>query len=56
MADDLQSTDNDVVLPSKELLMVNRQPMGVATYNVMPDKLKNILPPEEDFKKLLDGE
>lgn len=24
MADDLQPTDNDVVLPSKELLMVNR--------------------------------
>lgn len=38
------------------LLQDYTQPMGVATYNVMPDKLKNILPPEEDFKKLLDGE
>ena len=28
MADDLQPTDNDMVLPSKELLMVNRQPMA----------------------------
>ena len=30
--------------------------MGVATYKVMPEKLKKILPPEEDFKRLLDGE
>ena len=30
MADDLQPTDNDMVLPSKELLMVNRQQIGRA--------------------------
>ncbi len=24
-------------------------------YKVMPEKLKKILPPEEDFKRLLDG-
>ena len=37
------------------LLQDYTQPMGVATYKVMPDKLKKILPPEEDFKKLLEG-
>ncbi len=38
------------------LLQDYTQPMGVATYKVMPEKLKKILPPEEDFKRLLDGE
>lgn len=38
------------------LLQDYTQPMGVATYKVMPEKLKRILPPEEDFKKILDGE
>lgn len=37
------------------LLQDYTQPMGVATYKVMPEKLKKILPPEEDFKRLLDG-
>ncbi len=37
------------------LLQDYTQPMGVATYKVMPEKLKKILPPEEEFKKLLDG-
>mgnify|MGYP004422181307 CR=1 FL=1 len=37
------------------LLQDYTQPMGVATYRVMPEKLKKILPPEEDFKRLLDG-
>ncbi len=37
------------------LLQDYTQPMGVATYKVMPEKLKNILPPEEEFKRLLDG-
>ncbi|MDO4512023.1 MAG: PDDEXK nuclease domain-containing protein [Bacteroidales bacterium] len=32
------------------------QPMGVATYQVMPEKLKEVLPPEEGFKKILEGE
>ena len=37
------------------LLQDYTQPMGVATYKVMPEKLKKILPPEEEFKRLLDG-
>ena len=38
------------------LLQDYTQPMGVATYNVMPEKLKKILPPEEEeFKRLLGG-
>ena len=37
------------------LLQDYTQPMGVATYKVMPEKLKKILPPEEDFKRLLAG-
>ena len=38
------------------LLQDYTQPMGVATYKVMPEKLKKILPPEEEFKRLLDGQ
>ena len=37
------------------LLQDYTQPMGVATYKVMPEKLKKILPQEEEFKRLLDG-
>lgn len=37
------------------LLQDYTQPMGVATYKVMPEKLKKILPPEEEFKKMLAG-
>ena len=37
------------------LLQDYTQPMGVATYRIMPEKLKRILPPEEEFKRLLDG-
>lgn len=37
------------------LLQDYTQPMGVATYKVMPEKLKKILPPEEEFKKILEG-
>lgn len=37
------------------LLQDYTQLMGVATYKVMPEKLKKILPPEEEFKRLLDG-
>ena len=37
------------------LLQDYTQPMGVTTYKVMPEKLKRILPPEEEFKRLLDG-
>ena len=37
------------------LLQDYTQPMGVATYKVMPEKLKKILPPEEEFKRVLDG-
>lgn len=29
------------------------QPMGVATYQVMPEQLKKVLPPEEKMKELL---
>ena len=36
------------------LLQDYTQPMGVATYKVMPENLRRILPPEEEFKKLLD--
>lgn len=36
------------------LLQDYTQPMGVAAYKVMPEKLKKILPPEEEFKKLFD--
>lgn len=32
------------------------QPMGVATYKAMPDKLKKVLPPEEGLKRILGGE
>lgn len=35
------------------LLQDYNQPMGVATYQVMPEKLKKVLPPEEEMKKLL---
>ncbi len=35
------------------LLQDNNQPMGVATYQVMPEKLKKVLPPEDEMKKLL---
>ncbi len=38
------------------LLQDYTQPMGVATYKVMPEKLKKILPPEEEFKKILEGD
>lgn len=38
------------------LLQDYTQPMGVATYSVMPEKLKGVLPPEEEFKKILDRE
>ena len=37
------------------LLQDYTQPMGVATYKVMPEKLKKILPPEEEFKRMLAG-
>ena len=37
------------------LLQDYTQPMGVATNKVMPEKLKKILPPEEEFRKLLEG-
>ena len=35
------------------LLQDYNQPMGVATYQVMPEKLKKVLPPEEEMRKLL---
>lgn len=35
------------------LLQDYNQPMGVATYKVMPEKLKKVLPPEDEMKKLL---
>ena len=38
------------------LLQDYTQPMGVATYKVMPEKLKKILPPEEEFRKILEGD
>lgn len=38
------------------LLQDYNQPMGVATYRVMPEKLRKVLPPEEEIKKLLNGE
>lgn len=38
------------------LLQDYSQPMGVATYNVIPEKLKKVLPPEEGLKKILRGE
>lgn len=38
------------------LLQDYNQPMGVATYRVMPEQLRKVLPPEEEIKKLLDGE
>jgi Protein of unknown function (DUF1016). len=31
------------------------KPMGVATYQNMQQRLKELLPPEEDMKKLLEG-
>lgn len=37
------------------LLQDYNQPMGVATYQVMPEQLKKVLPPEEEIKKLLSG-
>ena len=38
------------------LLQDYNQPMGVATYQVMPEKLKKVLPPEEEMRKLLSGD
>lgn len=38
------------------LLQDYNQPMGVATYQVMPEKLQKVLPPEEKIKELLKGE
>ena len=38
------------------LLQDYTQPMGVATYNVIPEKLKKVLPPEDGLRKLLKGE
>lgn len=38
------------------LLQDYNQPMGVATYKVMPEQLKRVLPPEEGFKALLDNQ
>ena len=38
------------------LLQDYNQPMGVATYRVMPEQLRKVLPPEEEIKKLLSGE
>ena len=38
------------------LLQDYNQPMGVATYQVMPEQLRKVLPPEEEIKKLLNGE
>ena len=35
------------------LLQDYSQPMGVATYKVMPDNLRHALPPEDDIKKLM---
>lgn len=35
------------------LLQDYNQPMGVVTYQVMPEKLKKVLPPEEEMRKLL---
>ncbi len=37
------------------LLQDYNQPMGVATYQVMPEQLRKVLPPEEEIKKLLNG-
>lgn len=37
------------------LLQDYNQPMGVATYQVMPEQLRKVLPPEEEIKKLLSG-
>jgi predicted nuclease of restriction endonuclease-like (RecB) superfamily len=36
------------------LLQDYSQPMGVATYKVMPEQLRHVLPPEDGIKKLLD--
>ena len=38
------------------LLQDYNQPMGVATYQVMPEKLRKVLPPEDEMKKLLNGD
>lgn len=38
------------------LLQDYTQPMGVATYQIMPETLKKVLPPEEEFKRIFDGE
>ena len=38
------------------LLQDYSQPMGVATYDVIPEKLKKVLPPEEGLRKILKGE
>ncbi len=35
------------------LLQDYNQPMGVATYKVMPDELRHVLPPEDDLRNLL---
>ena len=56
MADELETLENQASVLPNELLAVNRQPMGVATYQVMPEQLKKVLPPEEEIKKLLIGE
>lgn len=37
------------------LLQDYNQPMGVATYQVMPERLQKVLPPEEKIKELLKG-
>lgn len=38
------------------LLQDYNQPMGVTTYQVMPEKLRKVLPPEDEMKKLLNGD
>ncbi len=38
------------------MLQDYNQPMGVATYQIMPEQLRKVLPPEEEIKKLLNGE
>lgn len=38
------------------LLQDYSQPMGVASYKVMPEQLRRVLPSEEGFKKLLENE
>jgi hypothetical protein len=33
-----------------------RKPMGVATYQQMQNRLRELLPPEEEMKRILEGE